>query len=279
MSLGIALGSGGARGWAHVGVLRALDEAGLAPAVVCGTSIGAVIGAVYLTGHLAAFASFLRRLNRVRLSQYFDFTIGGSGLIAGKRVAKVLRPIFADTRIEGLPRPFGCVATDLESGDEVWLRDGPLLEALAASYAIPGLFPPVRRHGRFLFDGALVNPVPASLARALGASTVIAVDVNAGILARSDFSADQPAGMRRSLFARARGAPSTFGVLSRSLQLVQTRLSSIRLAEDPPALVLRPDVGRIGPLEFHRAAECMEAGAASVRHALPALRALTQHPR
>jgi NTE family protein len=271
--IGIALGSGGARGWAHLGVLRALEEAGLKPHVVCGTSIGAVIGAVYLTGQLDSFGHYLRRLNRMRVGQFFDFTIGGSGLIGGKRVAKVLAPIFNDTRIEELPRRFGCVATDLATGEEVWLRDGPLLEALACSYAIPGLFPPVHRHGRWLFDGALVNPVPVSLARALGARVVVAVDVNAGILGRLDLAAEQPRGMRRSFFARAHGAPSTFGVVSRSLQLIQTRLSQIRLAEDPPSVTLKPNVGHVGPLEFHRAAECMAAGAASVREALPALRA------
>jgi NTE family protein len=275
---GIALGSGGARGWAHVGVLRALEEARIAPDIVCGTSIGAVIGAVHLQGGLGEFAHFLRRLNRVRLSQFFDFTIGGGGLISGKRVLKALDAIFAGARIEDLPRPFGCVATDLASGDEVWLRDGSLIEALKASYAIPGLFPPVRHGARWLFDGALVNPVPVSLARALGADLVVAVDVNAGILAPLSFEADQPRGLTRSFFLRRRGGPSAFGMISRSLQLVQTRLSRIRLAEDPPALVLRPEVGRIGPLEFHRAAECMEAGAQAVRQALPALREALRAP-
>lgn len=276
--LGIALGSGGARGWAHIGVLRALEDARLAPDVVCGTSIGAVIGAVHLTNRLPEFASFLRRLNRVRLSQYFDFTIGGGGLITGNRVLKVLDPIFKSVRIEDLPRRFGCVATDLASGDEVWLRSGRVIDALRASYAIPGLFPPVRLDGRWLFDGALVNPVPVSLARALGADVVVAVDVNAGILAPMSFEADQPQGLSRSFFTRRKGAPSTFGVISRSLQLVQTRLSRIRLAEDPPALVLKPEVGHVGPLEFHRAAECIEAGAAALRHALPAIREALHAP-
>jgi NTE family protein len=288
MKLGIALGSGGARGWAHIGVLLALEEAKLAPDIVAGTSIGAVIGAIHLAGQLAGFGDYVRRLTRVRLGPFFDFKIGAGGMIAGKRVIKVLQPILRERRIEDLPQAFGCVATDLATGDEVWLREGRIIDALAASYAIPGLFPPIALQGRWLFDGALVNPVPVSLARALGADAVIAVDVNAGLLAPLGLASDEPAlperpgigrALTRAYFGHRKGAPSAFGALARSLQIVQTRLSRIRLAEDPPAVVLRPEVGRIGPLEFHRAGECIEAGAASVRAALPALREAARAPR
>ncbi len=279
--LGIALGSGGARGWAHIGVLAALDEAKLAPEIVCGTSIGAVIGAVHLAGHLGEFAKYVRRLNRLRVSQFFDFKLGAGGMIAGNRVLKALQPMLRETRIEALPRRFGCVATDLATGEEVWLREGRLIDALAASYAIPGLFPPIHLGGRWLFDGALTNPVPASLARALGANVVVAVNVNAGILSPLAFEADQvtlpgrrgiTGGLLRRMFERRKGGPSAFGAMSRSLQIMQTRMSRIRLAEDPPAILLSPEVGRIGPLEFYRAAECIEAGAAAVQRALPDIR-------
>jgi len=278
--LGVALGSGGARGWAHIGVLHALEAAKIRPDIVVGTSIGAVIGALYLVGALTDFAQYTRRLNRIRLSQFFDFKVGGGGMIAGNRVLKVLRPLFGTTRIETLTRAFGCIATDLATGDEIWLQEGDIVEALRASYAIPGFFPPVERRGRWLIDGALVNPVPVSLARALGAELVIAVDVNAGLLETLSFEADQigiaegrAAGERfvRGLLGRRKGGPSTFGVLARSLQIAQTRLSRIRLAEDPPAFVLRPEVGRIGPLEFYRAEECIAAGEEALRRALPAL--------
>jgi NTE family protein len=277
--LGLALSSGSARGWAHIGVLQALEAAKLEPDIVCGTSIGAVIGALFLMGALPDFADYLRRLNRVRLSQFFDFKFGAGGMIAGNRVLKVLQPIFRETRIEDLQRGFACVATDLASGDEVWLREGRILDALRASYAIPGLFPPVQLGGRWLFDGAFVNPVPVSLVRALGADVIVAVDVNAGILAPLAFENALPGrrgiaqGLIRAYFGHRKGGPSSFGVLARSLQIVQTRLSRIRLAEDPPALVLRPEVGHIGPLEFHRAAECMAAGEAAAREALPRIRA------
>lgn len=281
--LGVALGSGGARGWAHIGVLRALAAHGFSPDIVCGTSIGAVIGALQLVGALDDFAQFVRRMNRIRLSQYFDFKFGAGGIIAGKRVLQVLEPIFQRTGIEDLPRGFACVATDLSTGDEVWLREGRLIDALRASYSIPGLFPPVEIGGRWLVDGALVNPVPVSLCRALGAEVILAVDVNAGILAPMQADAEQLglarrsgiaggfAGFVRGYFGRRKDGPSTFGVLTRSFQIAQTRLSRIRLAEDPPNLVLHPEVGRIGPLEFYRAGECIAAGEAAVRAALPAL--------
>jgi NTE family protein len=287
-TLGIALGSGGARGWAHIGVLAALEEAKLPPDIVCGTSIGAVIGAVHLAGHLGEFAKFVRRLTRLRVSQFFDLKLGAGGMIAGRRVSKVLQPMLRETRIEALPRRFGCVATDLATGEEVWLREGRVLDAVAASYAIPGLFPSIQLGGRWLFDGALTNPVPASLARALGADVVVAVDVNAGILAPLAFETDQvslPAqrsisgGFMRRMLERRQGGPSAFGAMSRALQIMQTRMSRIRLAEDPPAIMLRPEVGRIGPLEFYRAEECIAAGEAAVRAVLPALReAVAERP-
>jgi NTE family protein len=282
-TVGVALGSGGARGWAHIGVLRILEEAGIAPAIVAGTSVGAVIGALHVAGRLPDFAQFTRRFNRIRLSQYFDFKLGAGGIIGGGRVLKALEQQFRDATIEALPRKFACVATDLGSGDEVWLRSGPVLAALSASYAIPGLFPPAHIDGRWLVDGALVNPVPVSLCRALGADLVIAVDVNAGILApmRADehqiaLAETGAAGARgpdfaRGYFRRRKGGPSTFGVITRSLQISQTRLSRIRLAEDPPEILLHPEVGHIGPLDFHRAGECIAAGEHAMARALPAV--------
>ncbi len=282
-TIGVALGSGGARGWAHIGVLRVLEDAGIAPAIVCGTSVGAVIGALYAAGRLPDFAQFNRRITRVRLSQYFDFKLGAGGIIGGGRVLKALVPQFGNATIETLARQFACVATDLGSGDEVWLRSGPVLAALSASYAIPGLFPPVEIDGRWLVDGALVNPVPVSPCRALGADLVIAVDVNAGLLApmRADenqIALAEPGAIAargpsfvRGYFRRRKGGPSTFGVVTRSLQISQTRLSRIRLAEDPPEIVLRPEVGHIGPLDFHRGSECIAAGERAAARALPAI--------
>jgi NTE family protein len=289
--IGVALGSGGARGWAHIGVLHALEEAGLRPDIVCGTSIGAVIGALHLTGALGDFAQFVRRMNRIRLSQYFDFKFSAGGVIAGKRVLQVLEPMLGKTAIEDLPRRFGCVATDLATGDEVWLLEGSLIDALRASYSIPGLFPPVHLQGRWLLDGALVNPLPVSLCRALGAEVILAIDINAGILAPLPLEAEGLGlgerrglagglgGFVRGVFGRRKGSPSTFGVLSRTFQIAQTRLSRIRLERDPADLVLRPDVGRIGPLEFYRARDCIAAGEDAVRKALPAIRETLRAPR
>lgn len=280
--IGIALSSGGARGWAHIGVLRVLEEAGHAPAVVCGSSVGAVIGGLYVVGRLNAFVQFSRRINRIRLSQYFDFKLGAGGIIGGARVLRVLAPEFGNVTFETLPRRFACVATDLGNGEEVWLKSGTVLPALRASYAIPGLFPPVEREGRWLVDGALANPVPVSLCRALGAEVVIAVDVNAGLLVPLKDAALDGAGalagrgspsFMRGFFRRRKGAPSTFTVVSRTLQIAQTRLARMRIAEDPPDIVLHPDVGHVGPLEFHRASQCIADGERAMRQALPTLEA------
>jgi NTE family protein len=277
--VGLVLGSGGARGWAHIGIVRALAEAGLEPDILCGTSVGAVIGALHITGQLPEFAAWVARLNRVKLSRFFDFRFGAGGFIAGKRVMESLQQHFGELRIEDMPRAFACVATDLNSGDEVWLRGGRLLDALRASYAIPGILPPMKVEGRWLIDGALVNPVPVSLARALGADLVIAVDVNADRLSSTQGDEDKmDLGQRdrwdlRGYFARDAGGHSPFGVLARTLQIVQTRITRTRLGEDPPDFAITPKIGHIGQLEYYRAPECIAAGEAAVRDALPALRA------
>src|SRR6266481_493567 len=177
--IGLALGSGVARGWAHIGVLRALERSGIKPDIVCGTSIGALIGGVYLGGRLDALEAWARQLTKLRLSRLFDFQLGYGGLIAGRRIMEIFDPQLRDQQIEALPARFACVTTEYGTGHEVWLQTGNLLEAVRASYALPGLFPPVRIDGRWLLDGALVNPVPVSVCRALGARVVIAVNLNA----------------------------------------------------------------------------------------------------
>lgn len=181
--LGLALGSGSARGWSHIGVLRALQEAGIQPDVVCGSSIGALVGAAYAAGELERFADWVLGLGMRDVFGFMDFNLAG-GMLKGEKLISFWRRNFADFDIENAPRPFAAVATDLHSGAEVWLRDGSIADAVRASIALPGLFTPVLRDGRMLVDGGLVNPVPASLARAMGADIVIAVDLNADILQR-----------------------------------------------------------------------------------------------
>ena len=277
--VGIALGSGAARGWAHIGVLRTLENAGIVPDIVCGTSIGAVAGALYVVGRLSRLEEWACRLNRVRLGRLFDFHSGG-GIIAGRRIARSLRPSLADTTIEALPRRFACVATDLRTGEEVWLQRGSVIDALRASYAVPGIFPPVEIDGRRLVDGALANPVPISLCRALGATLVIGVDVSTHVAPNA---ADDEAEGRLDLGTRRRGllhgyfsqdnaGVSAFGVLTRSLNIIQDRISQLRLAENPPDVMICLRAGQIGPLDFDRAAECIAAGEVAAQQMLPAVR-------
>jgi NTE family protein len=286
ITIGIALGSGVARGWGHIGVLRVLESEGIIPDIVAGSSIGALIGAVYLGGHLAELETWARKLNKVRLSRLFDFDFGQGGIIAGRRVLQILHPSLLETRIEGLRRPFVCVATDLHTGHEVWLREGSLIDAVRASYAIPGLFPPVSLGDRWLVDGAMVNPVPASVCRALGARLTIAINLNADVFGppptgedaleleqrAADAAEDNGGGFIRAYFRRRNGAPSTFSVLARSLHIVQDRISRSRLAGDPPDVMIAPKLGHIGYLEFYRAEECIAAGEEAARRAVPEIR-------
>ena len=179
--VGLALGSGSARGWAHFGVLHALREAGVSPDIICGTSIGSLVGATYAAGEMDEFESWVLGLGKRKVFGFMDFNIGG-GLLKGEKIIDFWRENFVQETMEELGAPFGCVATDLQTGAEVWLRKGSIAEAVRASIALPGLFTPVMREGRLLVDGGLVNPVPVSLARAMGADIVIGVDLNADIM-------------------------------------------------------------------------------------------------
>jgi len=181
--LGLALGSGSARGWSHIGVLRALRDAGIQPDVICGSSIGALVGAAYAGGELERFADWVQGLGIRDVFGFMDFNLAG-GMLKGEKLISFWRRNFADFDIENSPIPFGAVATDLHSGAEVWMRQGSIADAVRASIALPGLFTPVLREGRLLVDGGLVNPVPASLARAMGADIVIAVDLNVDLMQR-----------------------------------------------------------------------------------------------
>lgn len=285
-TIGIALGSGVARGWGHIGVLRVLESEGIVPDIFCGSSIGAVVGAVYLAGHLPALEEWARKITKMRLSRLFDFEFGQGGIIAGRRLLQAFEPSLLETAIDQLPKPFVCVATDLNTGHEVWLRSGLVIDAVRASYAVPGIFPPVAMGDRWLVDGALVNPVPVSVCRALGARLTIAVNLNADVfgpappgedvldLAQANAITGDEAGsgFMRGYFKRRNGAPSTFSVLARSLHIVSDRISRSRLAGDPPDVTISPRLGHVGYLEFYRAEECIAAGEEAARRALPEIR-------
>jgi NTE family protein len=291
--IGLALGSGGARGWAHVGILRALDSAGVTPDVVAGTSIGALIAGVHLAGHLPTLEAWARKLTRPRLLAYLDPRMSGGGLIGGQRMLAFMARHLGELKVEDLPVPFVAVTTDLSTGHEVWLQEGRLAETLRTAISLPGVFTPVRREGHWLVDGALVNPVPVSVCRALGADVVIAANLNADQLGKLNLARGRRwrrigglepdlleqsralKGHARTAWARrARNTPSLLSVMVAALKITQDRITRARLAADPPDVTIRPDLGHIGLLEFDRAVEAIETGERAAADAIAELQAI-----
>jgi NTE family protein len=286
--IGLVLGSGAARGFAHIGVIHALKAAGIVPDIIVGTSIGAVVGGCSATGQLDPLEEWARSLTRRRIISYLDVRIGGSGLVGGGRLAARLQESVGKTLIEDLPVRFAAIATEIGTGHEVWLARGSLALALRASYALPGIFPPVSVGGRWLVDGALVNPMPVSVARAFGARVVIAVNLNADRFGRgatiashgSDDSDEAPIApaekspnglfrmfgaeraLKRQIIAGT-ARPGFSTVMIESFNIMQDRLTRMRLAGDPPDIHITPRIGHIGFLDFHRAAETIAVGQAA----------------
>jgi len=290
--IGLALGSGAARGWAHIGVLKALTAAGIEVAVVCGSSIGAVIGAAYAAGRLAEIEAFALSLNWRGILGQLDLRPAGGGLFAGERISRTLIDLIGHVAIETLGLHYGAVATELGTGREVWLREGDLAVAIRASMALPGIMAPVERDGQWLLDGGLVNPVPVSLCRALGAELVLAVNLNGGIAGRrrpqpmTDVLPVDDGTDSRSLGALLRGGASTllaqllrqdrqqpgyFDVLVGAVNIMQDQITRTRLAGDPPDILVQPRLALVGVMEFNRAAETIAAGETAMQALLPAL--------
>ncbi|MEW6270921.1 MAG: patatin-like phospholipase RssA [Thermodesulfobacteriota bacterium] len=285
--VGVALGSGSARGWAHIGVLNAMRAAGIAPDVVCGTSIGALVGAAYVTGELPRLERWVRSITRLDILRLLDLRAGRGGFVAGTRVFEQLRSAESDKNIEDLDVRYAAVATDFETGREVWLREGSLLDAVRASISLPGLFVPARVEGRWLVDGGLVNPVPVSVCRALGADVVIAVNLGGDLTSRNVQPAlpelDEPAKLEdaisrlpRALQPRLRAAasllsssrdrarpPGLLDVVAGSIYIMQDRVTRSRLAGDPADVIVSPRLPHVRLLEFDRAAEVIAEGEAS----------------
>ena len=280
--IGLALGSGSARGWAHIGVIRELERRGVKPDLVCGTSIGALVGAAYAGGSLDALEGFARGLTRSSVLRLMDFAWKG-GLIRGSRVYAAFREILGEHKIEELALPFGCVATELETGREVWLRQGSVPDAVRASAAVPGLFTPALRDGVLLVDGGLVNPIPVSLCRELGADLVIAVDVSWGKLGayrERGRTAPEPRAEDPSWLGRVRNrwrgggapvdaTPSMVRVFSTALDIVEQRVARSRLAGEPADVLIAPLLAGFGTLEYHRAPEAIEEGRKAVERVAP----------
>lgn len=284
--IALALGGGAARGWAHIGVLRALDEAKIPISMIAGTSIGALVGGCYLAGKLDELEAFARSLSRRGLIRYLDFAFSGAGLLKGMRLNRRLEEHLEDIAIEDLDRCFVCVASEARNGHEVWLDSGSLVLAMRASYALPGVFEPVHCNGRRLLDGALVNPVPVSVCRAHEEPVVVAVNLHYDLFGRAavlrmracdgpeETPATSPSGrpLPHSASEPALARRERIGItqsMSDAFNIIQDRILRSRMAGDPPDVALHPRVRDIGLSEFHRAAEAIDLGYSEARLRLP----------
>ncbi|PKN11330.1 MAG: patatin [Deltaproteobacteria bacterium HGW-Deltaproteobacteria-4] len=308
--IGLALGSGSARGLAHLGVIRALDEAGIKVDYIAGTSIGALIGAVYASGSIDSVESTFQKFDWKKMISFFDVVFPKSGLIDGAKVSDLVRTLVPTAVIESLPIPFCAVATDIQSGEEVAIRQGDLIEAVRASLAVPGIFTPVRSNGLLLMDGGLVNPVPVSVARAMGADIVIAVDLNHQIVAGKNLkpltahtmppdtpdnhsqmsrwmddlllslrklrkkllSEDAPTAKQFHKWLSTEPLPNIFELLLASVNIMEASITESRLGIDKPDLIIRPPLGEFRFLEFNRAKEIISIGYESAKEKIPLLK-------
>jgi NTE family protein len=292
--IGLALGGGAARGFAHIGILKTLLANGIVPNVVVGTSIGAVVGGAYAAGQLDTLEEWARSLQGVRnILGYLDIRLNGSGLIGGEKLATRLEESIGPTLIEDLGVKFATVATEVRTGHEIWLTRGRLVDAMRASYALPGIFSPVLIGDRWLVDGALVNPVPVSAARALGAEIVIAANLSSDIFTHSTTiysHGAMPAPAAETAVAKRRfprlfspektvkreffgggGRPGISSVMVDAFNIMQDRITRARLAGDPPDMLITPRVGQIGWFDFHRADDLIAFGARAAERALDSI--------
>jgi len=287
--IGLVLGSGASRGWSHIGVIKALLREGIEPDIVCGTSVGAMIGASWLAGNLQKLEDWVLASTRTDVYRFFNVKFSQVGFVDNERMSRFLHNYIAakDVRIENLPKRYAAVSTNLENGREVWFQEGGLADAVRASMAMPGLFPAVRNDHRWMVDGGLVNPVPVTTCRALGADIVIAVNLNSDIVGKRNNKNSEPEtpvkkGMLYSIKQTTReysnsffserdkveGAPGTFTAITQSINIFQDRITRSRLAGDPAEVLILPRLSHIGLLEFHKAAEAIEEGERCVHKVL-----------
>jgi NTE family protein len=296
--IGLALGGGAARGFAHIGILRTLLANGIVPDVVVGTSIGAVVGGLHAAGRLDTLEEWGRSLQGMRnILGYLDIRLNGSGLIGGEKLATRLEEAVGQTLIEDLPIKFASVATEVRTGHEIWLTRGRVVDAMRASYALPGIFSPVLIGDRWLVDGALVNPVPVSAARALGAEIVVAANLSSDIFTYSTtvyshgampepvvpaaeettskrrfprfFSPEKT--VKREFFGGGSARPGLSSVMVDAFNIMQDRITRARLAGDPPDMLITPRVGHFGWFDFHRSEDLIALGTRAAERALESI--------
>lgn len=291
--VGLVLGSGVARGWGHIGVVKALHNLGIRPDVVAGTSVGALVGAAYLISRLDVLEEWVLGLNKMRIVRLLDLKVRSGGLVGGQKLVDEMLEHFGDVNIEELSTPFVAIATDLLTGHEIWLKQGSLVQAVRASFSIPGIFRPAHIDNRWLVDGALTNPLPVSVCRAMDCQCVIAVNLTGDTMGKNrapgsdiptatgfdliPFMNEHGMGQESSMldpftkriFGRQDKEPSMMGVMTASLGIFLDRVTRNRLASDPPDVHISPRLGHIGLLEFDRAAEAIAEGEAAVERAKP----------
>ena len=280
--IGLVLGSGASRGWSHIGVIKTLLREGIEPDIVCGTSVGAMIGAAWLAGNLQKLEDWVLTSTRTDVYKFFNVKLSQAGFVDNDRMSRFLHNYVAaeDVRIENLPKRFAAVSTNLENGREVWFQEGGVADAVRASMAMPGLFPAARNDHRWMVDGGLVNPVPVTTCRALGADIIIAVNLNSDIVGKRNSNKNtepdtkEKTGMLQNIKQTTReysnsffserdkveGAPGLFTAITQSINIFQDRITRSRLAGDPAEVMILPRLAHIGLLEFHKAAEAIEEG-------------------
>lgn len=298
VKIGLALGSGAAKGWSHIGVINALERAGIHVDVVAGCSVGALVGAAYACNRLPVMESWVRSFSYWQVLRLMDFSWQRGGLLRGERVFSHVRRLIEPNHIDQCHLPFGAVATNLSTGRELWLTEGDLHQAVRASCSMPGLLAPVSWNGYWLVDGAVVNPVPISLTRALGADIVIAVDLqhDAHLMQQDLFSVTpqspdenmaQPTSwggrlrqrIGRMAHRKIHHSPGAMEIMSTSIQVLENRLKRNRMAGDPPDVLIQPFCPQISTLDFHRADEAIEAGRLAVEKKMDELLPLIRDRR
>jgi len=290
--IGLALGSGSSRGWAHIGIIRELAKIGIRPDIVCGTSVGAMVGAAYVAGNLDKLEDWACSVTRLDVARFLNISTSFTGFVNTLRFHDYLNEVIADDEdnIEDLPKTFAAIATDLETGKEVWLQEGPIVQAVWSSMALPGLFPAIRHNNRWLVDGGLVNPVPVSTCRALGADIVLAVNLNGGIVGKHfnkpvkqknsiETVSDKISEMVKeytdlALFEpdNILQPPSLLDAIAASVNITQDRITRSRLAGEPPDIIFSPKLSNIGLLELYRAQEAIEEGRMCIERVLPEIK-------
>ncbi len=308
LKIGLALGSGSSRGWSHIGVINALTEHGIEPDIVCGSSIGALVGASYANGKLDELEAWATSLTKFDTAKLYEINSSLNGFVNTRRLHALMIDLVADesTLVEDLPKKFASVATDLESGREIWLTKGSVLEAVWSSISLPGLFPAVRKNDKWLVDGGLVNPVPVSVCRALGADVVIAVNLNGDIVGKHrrktaasinnknnkkegpnpnltpgivDRFASLMEGYTPSFFSTKKDketSPSLFETIASSVNITQDRITKSRMVGDPPEIIITPQLADIGIIELYRAAEAIAEGEKCVIRMLPEIKRILE---